>query len=210
MGAIQQCRCLPETVEGVSGPREPEDCEVVRLPRWVKYIDNKSMCAYWHNVTTGETVWEQPEEYANHSSVLEFNDEDDARPPPPRKSRSHWMPSGASPTKGDAERTPFKLLSDAVTVGQCERSQEDDEDENKENRGCPSNARRSNNHTRCTTARRKGKSEAVNDVLKSISETTLALEKAIVEIRKRQQMNSRNSGPHKQADNRSYASSNSY
>jgi len=75
MGAIQQCKCLPETVEGVSFPREHDDREVVRIPRWVKYIDNKSMCAYWHNVTTGETVWEQPEEYASHSSVLEYNDD---------------------------------------------------------------------------------------------------------------------------------------
>mmetsp|Transcript_26253 Transcript_26253/g.36573 ORF Transcript_26253/g.36573 Transcript_26253/m.36573 type:complete len:505 (+) Transcript_26253:57-1571(+) len=49
--------------------------------KWIKYIDEGTLCAYWFNASSGETTWSQPKElYVSHQSTLSFQ--------PIKKSRS--------------------------------------------------------------------------------------------------------------------------
>eukprot|EP00470_Lotharella_oceanica_P006203 CAMPEP_0170178080 /NCGR_PEP_ID=MMETSP0040_2-20121228/11654_1 /TAXON_ID=641309 /ORGANISM="Lotharella oceanica, Strain CCMP622" /LENGTH=119 /DNA_ID=CAMNT_0010421037 /DNA_START=117 /DNA_END=476 /DNA_ORIENTATION=+ len=77
-------------------PREESASMVVRLPRWVKYIDEQTLCAYWVNIVTGETTWKEPRE----DTVVEHekNNGFSTRKPSFEAVNEPWVPNVPPPS----------------------------------------------------------------------------------------------------------------
>ncbi|GAB5354326.1 hypothetical protein AAMO2058_000109300 [Amorphochlora amoebiformis] len=67
----------PETRPGATEKREGTAGETQgkgdRIPRWVKYIDEETHCAYYFDVVSGDVTWKQPKEFAEHKSNLGYS-----------------------------------------------------------------------------------------------------------------------------------------
>ncbi|GAB5355502.1 hypothetical protein AAMO2058_000211100 [Amorphochlora amoebiformis] len=91
---------------------------------WVKYIDESTNMAYFHNIYTGESTWNTPEQYITHDSALPYTPAGSFSKTPPNRGRredSDRMDNLSPPRSPRPHATPLSTPIRAKVVKRWEK-----------------------------------------------------------------------------------------